>query len=70
MEDYNPCPLQYQGTAPTQLESCLEKVRGTGLFVSLLLDPSTCQWSDCQMQTSFISMQDTVQLQHLVSEGV
>ena len=68
MEDFDPRPSQYRGTAPSQLSSLLDKVRGKGLCVSLLLDPSTCHWSDSQMKETSVSMPGTAELQQSVEE--
>ena len=42
VQDFDPRPLQYRGTAKTELEALLSKVKGKGLGISLLLDPTYC----------------------------
>lgn len=38
LKDFDPRPVEYQGTAPQLLEEFLKKVQGKGLGISLLLD--------------------------------
>lgn len=45
LEEFDPRPNKYHGTAPSQLTEFLGKVRGKGLGVSLLFDPSTQYWT-------------------------
>ena len=45
LEEFDPRPHKYQGTAPAQLTDFLGKVRGKGLGVSLLFDSSTQHWT-------------------------
>ena len=45
LEDFDPRPSKYRGTAPSHLTDFLEKVRGKGLGVSLLFDSNTQHWT-------------------------
>ena len=45
LEEFDPRPHKYRGTAPSQLTDFLGKVRGKGLGVSLLFDSSTQHWT-------------------------
>ena len=40
LEDFDPRPLEYRGTASTNLLQLLNDVRGQGLCLSLLFDPA------------------------------
>ena len=51
LEEFDPRPSKYQGTASAQLTEFLGKVRGKGLGVSLLFDPSTQYWVDDEQNT-------------------
>ena len=42
IEDFDPRPVEYRGTASLNLPDLLEKIRGELLCISLLLDPSFC----------------------------
>ena len=52
LENFDPRPLEYRGTAVRNLPELLEKVRGKGLSISLSLDPLTKFWSDPSHATS------------------
>ena len=39
VEDFDPRPLQYRGTVKGHVPALLDKIRGEGLCLSLLLDP-------------------------------
>ena len=68
LEDFDPRPLRYWGTATSLVPDLLEKVRGKGLCISLLLDPSTRHWSsNITAETSF-SMPDVTRLKQTVQE--
>lgn len=41
LEDFDPRPAEFRGTAKTELATFFSKVCGKGLAVSLLFDPST-----------------------------
>ena len=42
MENFDPRPVEHRGNAQLQLKELLEQVKGRGLCISLLFDPSTC----------------------------
>ena len=44
IEEFDPRPQAYRGTASNNMSVLLDKVKGKGLCVSLLLDPSTAYW--------------------------
>ena len=44
LKDFDPRPVEYQGTAPQQLEEFLKKVQGKGLGISLLIDKDVQVW--------------------------
>ena len=46
LKDFDPRPVEYQGTAPQQLEKFLKNVLGKGLGISLLLDKDVQVWKD------------------------
>ena len=53
MEEFDPRPEAYRGTANANLLTLLDKVHGKGLCVSLLFDPSTCYWdTTCLLSAS------------------
>ena len=45
LEEFDPRPSKYRGTASSHLTDFLGKVRGKGLGVSLLFDSSTQHWT-------------------------
>ena len=52
MEDFDPRPLKYRGTATTQMKEYLKKIRGKGLGVSVLFDPSMQYWRSEESEKS------------------
>lgn len=46
VEDFDPRPPEFRGTANDRLPDLLHKLRGEQLCVSLLLDSSCCYWDD------------------------
>ena len=46
IEDYDPRPEKYRNNIDAHMKKFLAAVRGKGLGVSLLMDPSTWYWSD------------------------
>ena len=52
LEEFDPRPRKYRGSAPARLTEFLGKVRGKGLGVSLLFDPSTQYWSATEQPPS------------------
>lgn len=46
LETFDPRPIEFKGTAGVNLPALLDKVRGNGLAISLLLDRTTICWSD------------------------
>ena len=46
VEDFDPCPLNYRGTVKGRVPTLLDKIRGEGLFISLLLDPKVQHWDN------------------------
>ena len=63
LEDFDPRPPRYQGTARSLMPNLLNKVRGKGLCISLLLDPSTRHWRSSAPTEASFSMPDITQLQ-------
>ena len=39
VEDFDPRPVKYRGTVKGRVPALLDKIRGEGLCISLLLDP-------------------------------
>jgi len=68
LEDFDPRPPQYLGTATSLMPNLLDKVRGKGLCISLLLDPSTRHWKGSAPTEASFSMPDITQLQQTVQE--
>ena len=68
LEDFDPRPPQYQGTARSLMPNLLNKVRGKGLCISLLLDPSTRHWRSSAPTEASFSMPDITQLQQTIQE--
>ena len=64
VEDFDPRPPEFRGTASSRLPDLLQKVKGEHLCVSLLLDSSCCHWEDSTIpaQTSSPSLPDTASL--------
>ena len=64
VEDFDPRPPEFRGTASSRLPDLLQKVKGEQLCVSLLLDSSCCQWENSTIpaQTSSPSLPDTASL--------
>ena len=52
VEDFDPRPVKYRGTANQRLPNFLDKIRGEQLCVSLLLDPSFCQCNENYEQSA------------------
>lgn len=46
IESFDPRPLEYKGTAEAHLLTLLDKLRGSGLSISLSLDKKTRFWKD------------------------
>ena len=46
LEEFDPRPPEYRGTANAELGTFLDKVRGRGLGVSMLFDSSTRVWEE------------------------
>ena len=44
VEDFDPRPLKYRGTVKGRVPALLDKIRGEGLCISLLLDPQVRHW--------------------------
>lgn len=68
LEDFDPRPPWYQGTARSLMPNLLNKVRGKGLCISLLLDPSTRHWRSSAPTEASFSMPDITQLQETIQE--
>ena len=64
VEDFDPQPPEFRGTASSRLPDLLQKVKGEQLCVSLLLDSSCCHWENSTIpaQTSSPSLPDTASL--------
>ena len=52
MEDFDPRPLKYKGTASSQMKEYLKKICGKGLGVSVLFEPSIRYWRSEQQEKS------------------
>ena len=52
IEDFDPRPVEYRGTANQNLPTFLDKIRGEQLCVSLLLDPSFCHFEETVSEPS------------------
>ncbi len=48
VEDFDPRPEKYRGTANNHLPALLDKLNGKGLCISLLLDPRCQYWSNTE----------------------
>ncbi len=44
LEEFDPRPPEYRNTSQARLKELLEKVRGKGLCISLMLDPESQYW--------------------------
>ena len=42
LDDYDPRPIEYRGTASEHLPSLLKKIKGQQLSISLMLDHDCC----------------------------
>ena len=52
LEDFDPRPEKYRGTAKENMKPLLEELRDEGLCVSLLLDSKTCTFDECGSTSS------------------
>jgi hypothetical protein len=52
LEDFDPRPAKFKGTAKNSLPALLEEVRGKGLCISLLLDSKLCPHDDAVPSSS------------------
>ena len=68
LENFDPRPPQYQGTAISLMPNLLHKVCGKGLCISLLLDPSTQHWRSSVPTEASFSMPEITQLQQTIQE--
>ena len=68
MEDFDPRPLKYKGTASSQMKEYLKKVRGKGLGVSVLFDPSIRYWRSEQQEKSTPQLPTSSRLQYSIDE--
>ena len=55
VEDFDPRPQKYRGTANERVPILLDKIRGEGLCISLLLDPKVRHWDNSLTATPSIS---------------
>lgn len=46
VEDFDPCPQKYRGTVNERVPILLDKIRGEGLCLSVLLDPKVRHWDN------------------------
>ena len=46
VEDFDPRPLKYRSTVKGRVPTLLDKIRGEGLCISLLLDPKVRHWDN------------------------
>ena len=71
LEDFDPRPAKFKGTARHSLPGLLEEVRGEGLCISLLLDSKVCPHDDAVPSSSLTLTSTTLpsleQLQTSVS---
>lgn len=51
VEDFDPRPLKYRGTAKERIPALLDEIRGEGLCISLLLDPKLRHWDNSLIAT-------------------
>ena len=68
MENFDPRPLKYRGTATTQMKDYLKKVCGKGLGVSMLFDPSTQYWKTEEPERSSPQLPTSSRLQYSIDE--
>lgn len=70
LQDFDPRPERYRGTAISSLPTLLDNVRGQGLCVSLLLDPRTRHWSEEESchSSSTPNLPDITSLQCTIAE--
>ena len=66
IEDFDPQPDHFKGTAPDRLPSLLKKLQGENLCVSLLFDDHYCHW-DSSMETAGPALPDTMALRKTVA---
>lgn len=52
LEDFDPRPLEYRGTAASHLPALLETVREQKLCISLLFDPECQHWDDTDAESN------------------
>ena len=56
IEDFDPRPQKYRGTVKERVPVLLDKIRGEGLCISLLLDPKVRHWDNSLTATPSISI--------------
>jgi len=56
VEDFDPRPQKYRGTVKERVPVLLDKIRGEGLCISLLLDPKVRHWDNSLTATPSISI--------------
>ena len=52
LEEFDPRPPEYRGTARDHLPTLLDQLCGKGLCISLTLDPKTRSWKDVASVTN------------------
>ena len=62
ISDFDPRPTEFRGTLSRHLPDFLEKLRGKGLGISILADPSTQVWSGSIATESAIDLPSKQQL--------
>lgn len=62
IEDFDPRPPEFRGTLSLRLSDFLEKVRGKGLGISVLDDPTFQVWSDSVAKESSFNLPSKQQL--------
>lgn len=67
LENFDPRPQEYRGTAVSHLPELLGKVRGKGLSISLSLDPQMKFWTDQSHSLSGPRLPSKTELQESVS---
>lgn len=57
MEDFDPRPVEFRGTANSNVKELLDKLAGKGLSISLSLDPQSRCWNESSSSAQVISPQ-------------
>lgn len=63
LEELDPRPIEYRGTANIRLNNLLEHIRGKGLVISLSVDPKVKVWKDIDTDMDGPRLPSTAELQ-------